>query len=227
MISSLLLIALHRTSVEPSAVVSPAPERAHRTDEHGQQQPSRTQVRTPRMRLQGNSIEYVPRALKAISPPREPGYLSARAPWPGALPTSVADLPQTPVVRARIAEFGGEDSVNRMLKFLSEMRSCVGTAGITHAGAVAYEQAIVFDEAMGVTRPQAPILLDSSLDERDDLPVLECMTKLLTIDRTMRDDDRALLAKGTKQYVERWDVWIPIETDAFYPWIFGRDDLLD
>jgi hypothetical protein len=179
-------------------------------------------VRLPRIRLSGGATvaEQVESAGRPTMPDGDMyANLQTRPVWKGTLPSSVAELPSTPAMAQKIREYGGPDMLNGMLKLLQDLRRCKGTRNPIHPGTVAIEATFQVDQQARTMHAREVVLMASTLDERDDMPVLECLNLEMGKEVPVPEARMKLLG-GSTVAVQRTDIGIPIETDGMYPWLF-------
>jgi hypothetical protein len=181
-----------------------------------------TKLRIPRIKLRPSSsgVEQL-EAGSPVTPAGDPfSELHAGPAWPGALPTKLDELPATADVTERIETYG-RDATAELLALNTNLRQCAGTQHPIHPGAVGWEATMDVDLKAGTMRAHDVVLMASTLDERDDMPVLECLTLELKKEVPIPKEWLERLA-GKTQFVRRRDLGIPVETDSLYPWLFGK-----
>ena len=124
----------------------------------------------------------------------------------------------------RIEEAGGRDAVQTKLDILNELRECTSSGRLIHAGVVGYQGTIKIDRKTGTQHGEDIVLLRSLLDEKDDLHILHCLSGVMISPRPISAQElKSLeLPEGPDYYHIRGERGFPIETDAFWPWLYGQ-----
>jgi hypothetical protein len=147
--------------------------------------------------------------------------LQPRPAWRGPWPASLAEVPGTDAIRARIEEYGGPSSVDQMLRFLDGMKRCMAAHPLEKAGGVAMELVYTIDRAQGTIQGLDAVLDQSTIAEGDDLRLLEC-ARQLHVGQARKVSAEALEALGeAPDFVWRTTLALPIENDKFYPWLLS------
>jgi hypothetical protein len=194
-----------------SAVAGDSPRAALR--------PARRLPRTRASLAAGPASEMVSQ-VEHVRPQRDlTQALQPMPAWPGPWPSNVDDIKLTSEISARIDEYGGPSAVNKTLKFLSDLRTCLAGHKPEREGGVSAELDYRYDEKTDSLVGGEATLDQSTLTEQDDVAVLDCAAKIHTGQQfKVRPEARAELA-GTNGYVWRTMINVPVENDRFYRWL--------
>jgi len=140
--------------------------------------------------------------------------------WAGPWPRSIAELPRSPKMDSKLAEFHNLRALDYMLGFLDRLRGCLGST-VKSAGGIYVELWFNLDASTARATGSRAAVFQSALDPDDDPPVIECIERS-HVGHFFTFDDRSRPEQSEVDgYVIRRVVNIPIANEPLYSSLLG------